>query len=83
MNPEWIGDFAACFTTIAYIPQAIKVFREKNTTGISLAMYGMITTGIGAWLVYGILIGSPSLILCNGISLVTAIAILIMKIKHG
>lgn len=83
MNPEWIGYFAAFFTTIAYIPQAVKVFKEKNTAAISLAMYSMITTGIAAWLVYGILIGSPSLVLCNGISLVAAIAILLMKIKHG
>jgi len=83
MNPETIGYFAAFFTTVAYIPQAIKVFREKHTTSISIGMYAMITTGIGLWFIYGLMIGSPSLLLANGITFVLALSILIMKIRHG
>lgn len=83
MNPEIIGSVAAFLTTAAYIPQAIKVVREKHTKSISLSMYSMMTAGISAWLIYGIMIVSPSLIIANGITLVPAIIILVMKLRHG
>lgn len=83
MNPEWVGYGAALLTTAAYIPQAIKAYREKHTTGISLAMYSLITLGIFLWLVYGLMVGSPSIIVANGITLILALFILFMKIKHG
>lgn len=83
MNPEIIGGIAAILTTAAYIPQSIKVFREKNTKSLSLGMYIMITSGIALWLVYGIMVDSFSLIFANAITLVLAGGILIMKIRHG
>lgn len=83
MNPEIIGGIAAILTTAAYIPQSIKVFREKNTKSLSLGMYILITTGIATWVIYGLMIESPSLILANGITFVLALSILLMKIRHG
>ena len=83
MNPEIIGYIAAILTTAAYIPQTIKVFREKNTKSLSLGMYLMITSGIAMWLIYGMIIDSPSLIFANAITLVMAGSILFMKIRHG
>ncbi|MEQ1790432.1 MAG: SemiSWEET transporter [Rickettsiales bacterium] len=83
MDPEIIGIIAAIFTTAAYIPQFIKVFREKNTKSLSLGMYIMITCGISMWLLYGIMIESFSLILANTITLILSSGILFMKIRHG
>ena len=83
MNPEIIGGIAAILTTAAYIPQSIKIFREKDTKSISLGMYIMITGGIAMWLIYGIMIESISVIIANGVTLVLACGILIMKIRHG
>jgi MtN3 and saliva related transmembrane protein len=83
MNPEWIGLGAAILTTAAYIPQTVKVLRERHTQSISLGMYSLISMGIFLWLVYGYMIGSPSVMLANGITLVMSVTILLMKIKHG
>jgi MtN3 and saliva related transmembrane protein len=83
MNPEWIGSLAAIFTTAAYIPQLIKVMRHKHTQSISLGMYVLISCGIACWLVYGLMIGSFSVIVANGVTLVMALVILAMKIRHG
>ncbi len=74
---------AAFLTTAAYIPQLIKVLRDKDTKSLSLGMYGMIAAGIACWLLYGILLESPSLIIANGLTLIMALFILMMKIKHG
>lgn len=82
MNPDIFGFLAAFLTTIAYFPQAIKVYREKHTKSISLGMYSMITTGIGCWFIYGILIDDWALILANGITFVLALFILTVKIKQ-
>lgn len=83
MNPEWIGFLAAFLTTAAYFPQMLKVLREKETRSLSLCMYLFITTGIGLWFVYGVMLGSPSLMLANGLTFLMAGTILFMKIRHG
>lgn len=83
MNPEIIGTIAAVLTTAAYIPQTIKTFRHKDTRGLSLGMYSLITAGIFLWLIYGLMIESMSLIFANGITFALSGSILIMKIKNG
>ncbi len=83
MNPEIVGGIAAILTTAAYVPQFIKVFREKNTRGLSLGMYILITSGLAVWLIYGLMIDSPSVIIANAVTLVLAAGILFMKIRHG
>lgn len=83
MNPEIIGAIAAILTTAAYIPQSIKVLREKNTKSISLCMYLMMIGGITMWFIYGLMIDSASLIFANAVTLVLAVIILVMKIRHG
>jgi MtN3 and saliva related transmembrane protein len=70
-------------TTAAYIPQTVKVLRTKHTQSLSLGMYALITSGIALWTVYGIMLESPSLIIANGLTLVMAAIILVMKIRHG
>jgi MtN3 and saliva related transmembrane protein len=83
MNPEWIGFLAAILTTAAYVPQLIKVLRYRQTSGLSLGMYSLITMGIGFWFIYGVMIGSPSVMWANGITFIMATLILLMKIRHG
>lgn len=83
MNPEWIGSIAAFLTTAAYVPQALKVLREKHTKSISLGMYSMMTAGIACWFFYGVMLQSPSLMLANGTTFILAATILLMKIRHG
>jgi MtN3 and saliva related transmembrane protein len=83
MNPEWIGSIAGMLTTGAYVPQVIKVLRHKHTKSISLGMYIILTCGIAAWVVYGALIGSFSLVASNMIAFVLSLFILLMKLRHG
>lgn len=71
-----IGFIAAAFTTLSFLPQAIKVIKTKNTSGISFSMYLMFTIGVFLWLVYGILTKQLAVTLANGITLIFAIIIL-------
>ena len=68
INPEYIGFFAATLTTSAFLPQAFKIWKSKKADGLSLTMYLVMGTGTLSWLVYGLFIESPSIIVANSIS---------------
>ena len=77
---DTLGYAAACLTTASFVPQAWLTFRSRDVSGISLAMYGVVTLGIAAWLAYGVLIRAWPVAIANGVTFVLAAAILTMKI---
>ena len=79
---KYIGFFAAFCTTIAFLPQAIKVFKSKSTKDISLYMFLIFTTGVLSWLVYGLIINDMPIILANAVTLILSFFILVYKIKY-
>lgn len=83
MNLEWIGYVAATLTTLAFVPQAAKTIRSRDTSGISLGMYVVFTIGIVGWFIYGIALGSWPMIVSNAITFVLAAVILVLKLRHG
>ncbi len=84
MNPaEFVGFAAAIIATGSFVPQVVKTWKTKHTRDLSLAMYVFFCIGISLWLVYGILIRSPSVIAANAVTVVLALSILFLKIKYG
>ena len=82
LSLEWTGYVAAVMTTLAFVPQAWKTIRSKDTRSISLGMYVVFTIGIGFWLAYGIVLGSMPMILSNIVTFVLSATILAMKLKY-
>lgn len=80
---EAIGLVAGTLTTSAFVPQVIHVWRTRSTRDLSLGMFVMFCFGVTLWLIYGIYLGSLSLIASNGITLGLGLSILIAKIKFG
>ena len=78
-----IGFAAAILTTIAFVPQVMKVWRTRATQDISFGMYALFTLGVALWLVYGILIESWPVVAANAVTLLLAGAVLAMKVKFG
>jgi len=68
-------------TTIAFIPQAIKVYKTKHTKDISIGMFLLMSIGLIFWTIYGIMILSYPIIIANVVTIVFAVFILLMKIK--
>lgn len=83
MNPEWLGYVAATFTTIAFVPQALKTLRSRDTRGISLAMYVVFVIGIVFWFAYGFMLDSWPMMLANVVTFALAASILLLKLRHG
>lgn len=80
---EWVGGIAATFTTCSFIPQAWRVWKTRHTHDISLLMYAFFTTGVAHWLAYGILLGAWPIIVANGITLLLAGTVLVLKLRFG
>lgn len=79
---DLIGAAAATLTTVAFIPQALKTFRSRDVSGISLGMYALFVTGLALWLVYGLLQGDWPVIVANAVTLALAGAVLLMKLRY-
>lgn len=79
---EWTGYVAATLTTLAFVPQALKTIRSKDTRSISLGMYVVFTIGIAFWLAYGIVLDSIPMILSNIVTFALSATILTMKLKY-
>ena len=80
---EYIGSLAAACTTLCWLPQAVKIIREKQTQGISLITQAVFTAGLALWLIYGLLLANWPLILANAVTLMLSVVILILKVRYA
>ncbi|MFT5892243.1 MAG: MtN3 and saliva related transmembrane protein [Dokdonia sp.] len=79
---EIIGFAAALLTTAAFLPQVYQTWKTKNVASLSLPMLAMFFIGVTLWLVYGIYKDSLSLILANGITIVSVFLLVCFKLKY-
>jgi MtN3 and saliva related transmembrane protein len=76
------GYSAAVLTTVAFIPQALKSWRTRDLSGVSLTMYSLFTAGVALWLAYGIFLDSWPIIIANMVTLSLAGTVLALKVLH-
>ena len=79
---EGVGSLAAVCTTFCWLPQAVKIIREKRTEGVSLLTQSVFTFGIALWAAYGLLLNNRPLVYANVVTLVFSLAILILKLRY-
>lgn len=78
---EALGLIAGALTTLAYLPQVLKVWRSRSARDVSLGMFAMMVVGIALWLIYGLLIESLALISANVLTLLLSGLVLIGKLR--
>jgi MtN3 and saliva related transmembrane protein len=78
-----VSSIAATLTTVAFLPQALRIIRLRETEAISLSMYVTFAAGVTAWLAYGLLVWNWPIILANGVTLMLALIILALKLRYG
>jgi MtN3 and saliva related transmembrane protein len=79
----YVGMAAALLTTGAFVPQVVRAWRTRSTRDLSASSFMVYATGLAMWLIYGLLIGDAPLIASNGTTLVLALIILALKLRHG
>lgn len=79
--PVWLGFAAATLTTLAFLPQVLKVWRRRRADDLSPATFGLFGAGVVLWLVYGILLRDPPLIAANAVTLALVGSLLAMAVR--
>lgn len=77
---EWIGYLAAAGTTLAFLPQLLRVWRTRSAGDISLGMYLFFMAGVALWIAYGVRIRSRPVVIANAATLLLAGGVLAGKL---
>lgn len=75
-----IGYLASLCSMTSFAPQAWKIIRTRETSGISTGMYSVTVIGFALWLAFGILKNEWPIIITNGVCMVLSAFILLMKV---
>jgi MtN3 and saliva related transmembrane protein len=79
---EASGMLAGLLTTIAFLPQVARIWRQGGD-GLSYLMLALFLAGTTLWLLYGIAHGSLPIVLANGVTALQVIIMLALKIRGG
>jgi MtN3 and saliva related transmembrane protein len=74
-----IGTGAALCSMASFIPQIVKIWRDRDASSVSLRMYAVTVTGFTLWIVYGLSIGSWPVVGSNAVCLALSATILVLK----
>ena len=74
-----IGTGAALCTITSFVPQIIKIIRERDASSVSLRMYALTVSAFSLWTVYGLMLGAWPLVAANSVSLTLAATALVCK----
>lgn len=78
-----VGTLAGLCSMTSFVPQLIKIAREKRAEGISLRTYMVTVTGFVLWVAYGLMLGSWPVAASNTVCLLLAAAILVLRWRYG
>lgn len=82
MNAEHLGYIAGVITTVSFIPQVVRVYKNKSGKDVSLIMVMMLSLGTLLWLVYGLMVNGLPIIIANAVTFSLVLVILILKIYY-
>jgi len=77
------GFAAATLSTVAFVPQVLRIVRTRSAHDISWWMFGIISLAAALWLGYGLLLDALPVILANAVTLMLAAAVLALKWRYG
>jgi MtN3 and saliva related transmembrane protein len=75
------GVGAGLCSMVSFVPQLVKLIRERDAAGVSLRMYLVTVAGFALWIAYGATSGAWLVAASNAINLSLAGAILAMKMR--
>jgi len=85
--PDWLintfGVAAGLCSMASFVPQILKILRERDASGLSVRMYAVTTIGFICWTAYGALSGSWPVTLANAVCLALVLTILALRLRFG
>ncbi|CAG0948414.1 Sugar transporter SemiSWEET [Burkholderiales bacterium] len=81
----WVDTFgyiAGTLTTVAFVPQVVRILRVRRADDLSWWTFGTFTAGVVLWLAYGLELGAAPIIVANVVMLALALSILLLKWRY-
>ncbi|MER9744659.1 SemiSWEET transporter [Mesorhizobium sp. M0187] len=75
-----VGYLATVCSMSSFTPQAWKIIRTRETSGISAPTYAITVLGFALWLAFGIMKAEWPIIITNGVCLLLSAFILTMTV---
>ena len=87
MNQDYVeilGYVAGFITTLTFLPQVLKSWKEKSTKDISLAMFVIAAVNEVMWVAYGALLNPVNwvIIITNSVILVMSLTMIYLKFRY-
>jgi MtN3 and saliva related transmembrane protein len=79
---EVVGTGAAVCSTASFVPQLVKLIRERTAEAVSTPMFVLTVAAFSLWSAYGLMSKSWPLVVSNLISLALSAAILLLKLRY-
>jgi MtN3 and saliva related transmembrane protein len=77
-----LGYSAGFITSLTFLPQVIKTWKEKSAKDISLMMFVIAAVNEVMWIVYGVLLDNWVIILTNSIVLTMSLIMIFLKLRY-
>ena len=78
-----VGVAAGLCSMASFVPQLIKISRERDASGVSLRMFAVTTLAFVLWTTFGLLQRSWPIAVSNAVCLVLVLAIVALRLKFG
>ena len=78
-----LGYTAGFITSLTFLPQVIKTWKERSARDISLMMFIIAAVNEAMWIVYGILLNNMVIILTNVTVLTMALIMIYFKLRYN
>ena len=78
----YVGIVAGILTAVSMVPQVVKTIREKKADHVSAGMLIILISGVGTWVVYGIIKNDLPIIFTNSFSVLVNVTMLFLRWKY-
>ena len=76
---DWLGFLAGALTTIAFIPQVLRIVRTRSADDISWSTWSVFAAGMALWIAWGAMQQAIPVIVANAVTLILVFVILALK----
>ena len=78
----WVGLIASILTTLAALPQLVKIFKDKKAENISLLWIVILILGLSGWIYYGFLKKDAIILISNSIGVLINLILAVCAIRY-
>ena len=82
-NTDVLGYTAGAITTLTFLPQVIKNWKEKSARDVSLLMFIIAVVNEILWIAYGFMRNDMVIVLTNAVMVTMAMTMIYLKFRYN